>query len=271
MKNKMIGTSFQSNEIESFRMANSLIKDSTRISSSGASFEEVLENQAQEALRNVKEKAQDVIVQDKNFGKRKKIKDDLRKNEILELPNFRQNIEGRKLFGDLQNAHGLFDKGKERKKFQDEDLFSSKKQQLLNNSSSIAGQPLFQPVYDQPRRRMTKSQMLEQWEKLAPMVTEDITKKTVRLDIPLLNDVQALVLRLHSDRSITASLLGSQQMVDLIKQSKDRLDRNLRHHHLSLREFNTYRSELEFNFESGTKKKRKRQAKSIKKVDLDLI
>lgn len=266
----MIGPSIQSSELDSFRMANSLIKSPSSKSGLEGSFEEVLENQAQEAANKVKDKATDVVIQDKYGTKKKKAKDGLDKDDVLKFTPFTQNIGERRASHELQNTYSLLEKFKERKKTQEEELFKSPREQAFNNAYNVAGQPLIQPVYDQAQRRMSKSQMLAAWEKFAPLVTEDITKKAVRLDIPLLNDVQAVILRMHPDRSVTASLLGSQQMGELIKQNKDKLDRNLRHHHLSLREFNTYRSELEFTNESGTRKK-KRQAKSVKKTELDLI
>jgi len=66
---------------------------------------------------------------------------------------------------------------------------------------------------------------------------------------------------MHPDRSVTASLLGSHAMADLIRQNKDKLDRNLKHHHLTLREFLTYTTEVDFNNESGTKRKKQKGKK----------
>ena len=140
------------------------------------------------------------------------------------------------------------------------------------DNANFAGQPALQPVYDQgQRQRPTKAQMLAAWEKFAPTITEDITRRAVRIDIPLINDVQAIVLKMNPDKSLSASLLGSFEMGELVKQNKGKLDRNLRHHHLSLREFNAYRSELEFTTESGTKKGKKKPAKTDKKNTLDLM
>lgn len=262
----MIGPSIQNSDLETFRMSNSLIKDSYKFNL-GATFEETLDNQVKEATKKAKDKATDVASEDKDL-KKKKVKE---KNPD-ELPNITQlthNVE-RKNPNQTHNTYLLLERFKESRKLQEEDLAKGPREQALNNAHNVAGQALIQPVYDQGQRRMTRATLLEHWEKYAPTVTEDITKRSVRLDIPLLNDVQALVLRMHPDRTISASLLGSKEMGELIKQNKDKLDRNLRHHQLSLREFNTYRSELEFNNESGTRKKKK-QAKPAKKIDLDLV
>ncbi|MBI3591514.1 MAG: hypothetical protein HY094_09100 [Candidatus Melainabacteria bacterium] len=267
----MVGPILQPNDLDSFRLGTSLIKDSYTKSAFGKSFDEVLETQVKEASQKVKEKASDVA-EDNSDSKKKKTSKNLNDG----LPNITQIIQNadRKNSLETQKTYLLLDKFKQNKKSQEEDDDLPRgglRQQTLNNANNIAGQPLFQPVYDQNQRRMTKSQMLEKWEKLAPTVSEDITKKSVRIDIPLLNDVQALVLRLNPDKSITASLLGSKAMGKLIKENKDKLDRNLRHHQLSLKEFNTYSSQLTFNTESGTKKQKRKAKQATKAANLDLI
>lgn len=253
-------------ELDSFRAANALLRDSSS-SKLSASFDDVLENQAKEAASKAKEKSTEVVDNSSDSKKKK-----AGKNSNEGLPNVSELIQNvdRKNSLEVQKTYNLLEKFREDRKSFDEELPKGAREQTLSNAYNIAGQALIQPVYDQGQRRMSKSQMLNVWEKYTPSVTEDITKKSVRIDIPLLNDVQALVLRLNPDRSLTASLLGSKAMSKLIKENKDKLDRNLRHHHLSLREFNTYNSELAFNTESGTKKK-KRQAKLNKKAELDLI
>lgn len=258
---------FQTQDINTFKLSNSLLNNPATFKV-GASFEEVIEEKVEEVAKKAKEKAEEVV-EEATDSKKKKSK--LNPNEGL--PNIIPIIQNNtRLPHGVQNTYLLLEKFKQSKKLnEDELLLKSPRQQVFNNANNAAGQPLMQPIYDQtPRRSFTRAQILEQWEKFAPLITEDITKRSVRLDIPLLSDVQALVLRMHPDRSITASLLGSREMGELIKQNKDRLDRNLRHHHLSLKEFNVYRSELELNSESGTRKK-KRQAKAAKKPQLDLL
>lgn len=258
---------FQTNDINTFKLSNGLLKNPAPFKL-GASFEEVLEEKAEEIAKNAKEKASEVVEETDNV-KKKKAK--LNPNE--ELPNITPIIQNNNRSSQgVQNTYLVLEKFKQSKKsYEEELLLKSPRQQFFANANNAAGQPLIQPIFDQtPRRSFTKAQILEQWEKFAPLITEDITKKSIRLDIPLLHDVQALVLRMHPDRSVTASLLGSKEMGDLIKKNKDRLDKNLKHHHLSLKEFNVYRSELELNSESGTRKK-KRQAKAVtaKKADLE--
>lgn len=258
----MFGPVIQNAEVDSFKMANSLMKEP---SISGSSFNEVLDNQIKEIAKGVKEKVTDKVLDIDAKGKKKK--DDLK--GLPDITKIFQNSE-MKESREVKNTYQLLDKFREDKDFQDE-FSKGARQQVLDNANNAAGQALIQPIYDQtPRRRFSKAQLLSNWEKYTPQVTEDITKRSVRIDIPLVNDIHALVLRMHPDRSITASLLGSKVMEDLIKQNKDKLDRSLRHHHLSLREFNAYTSEVEFNSESGTKRK-KRQGKTEKKSDLDLV
>lgn len=264
----MIGTSLQSSELESFKMANSLIRDPIK-SNSDNSFGEVLNEQTKETTRKIKDKAAETASDDK-ATKKKKTKENLEKEDVLSFAPLGKNPD-QAISNETKNTYLLLEKFKQRKRnSNEEDLLNTSRKPLSPNVYNAPGQPLFQPLFDEGQRRMNKSQILANWEKFAPVVTEDITKKAIRIDIPLINDVQALVLRMNPDRSITASLLGSQVMGELIKQNKEKLDRNLKHHHLSLREFNTYRSELEFTGESGTRKKKK-QNTGAKKAELDLV
>ena len=255
-------------ELDTFKAANSLLKNPAS-ASPGNAFEEVLDNRIKETNKKFKDKASDIVVEDSRDGKKKKIKENSN-NDLPNIMSLLQNIQ-RKDSQETKNTYALLEKFKETKKFREEEEDSKgARQQVYNNNPNVAGQATFQPVNDQSQRKMSKSQFLANWERLAPLITEDITKRAVRIDIPMLNDVQALVLRMHPDRSITISLLGSEAMGELVKQHKEQLNRNLRHHNLSLKEFNTYRSELEFNNESGTKKK-KRQATKADKLSKDLF
>lgn len=262
----MVTEAMQNTRLDTFSLGNSLLLNPSS-SKIGDSFKEVLDEKVIEVARAVKDKAE-AVSEDSNKTKKKK---ENKNEELINITKFIQNSD-RRSSQEVQSVYSLLEKFKEDKKPQDDLLFKGPRQQLLSNANNPLGQPLIQPVYDQGQRRMTRSQLLALWENFAPFITEDVTKKSVRIDIPLLNDVQALVLRIHPDKSITASLLGSKAMGELIKQNKDQLNRNLKHHNLSLREFNTYRSELTFNNEAGTRKKKK-QAKpqNVKKVDLDIV
>ena len=261
----MLNGSVQFNELDSFRQANALLKNSSLISFD-ETLEQALEAQVKEASKNARDKANEIVEDTANGSKKKK---ENNPNTLPDITQITRNVE-RGSSSEVRSTYQLLEKFKDKKRTQDEDLPKSPRQQQMDNAN-FAGQTMFQPVADQgTRQKASKSQLLAAWEKYSPTVTEDITKKAVRIDIPLLNDVQAIVLRMHPDKSITASLLGSFEMGELLKQNKDKLDRNLRHHQLSLREFNTYRSELEFTSESGTKKSKKKPVKSTKPV-LDIM
>ncbi len=259
----MLNGYVQFNESDPFRQANSLLKNPSPFDET---FEQALETQVKEISRKAEDKATEAVSETIDTKKKK-----TKENHPDTLPDIRQITRNtdRTPTNNAKNTYLLLDKLKEKKKSFDDEPKSPR--QLLMENANVTGQPMFQPVYDEgQRQRASKSQMLSTWDKFAPTVTEDITKRAVRIDIPLINDVQAIVLRMHPDRSLTASLLGSYEMGELVKQNKDQLDRNLRHHQLSLREFNTYRSELEFTSESGTKKNKKKP-KPNKKATLDII
>ena len=254
----MFNQQIQSADANIFGKANAILK-SPPSTSIDKTFEETLEDQTKQVAQKAQDDATQIATNSKEIKKKKETN--------LELPDITKitgKIEKSMPYS-TRKSQSLLGKIKDK----DDDPFSGNKNQFLQQNPNVAGQPLIQPVYDQGQRRPTKAQMLSAWEKLAPVVTEDITKKSVRIDIPMLNDVQALVLKLNPDRSLVVSILGSYEMGELIKQNKDKLDRNLRHHHLSLKEFNAYRSELEFNAESGTRKNpKKKQGKKATSFEL---
>ena len=254
----MAGTIIQFTDIDSFKLGNSLLKNSSQ-STFGKSFEEVIETKAKEIASKTEDKTSEVL--DTKGTKKKKEKFG------NELPDISQILtrNDRADSHEIRNTYLLLDKFRKDRKSQEDEGSKGERQRTLNNANNVAGQALLQPTYERGQRRMSKSQVLNAWERMAPSLTEDITKKSVRIDIPMLNDIQALVLRLNPDKSVTASLLGSKEVGELIKQNKDKLDRNLRHHHLSLREFNTYQGELSFNTESGTTRKKKKPVKASSK------
>ena len=261
----MAGTIIQFTDIDSFKLGNSLLKNPSQ-STLGKSFEEIIETKAKEVANKTEEKASEVL--DTKGTKKKK---DKFGNELPDInPIITRN--DRADSHEIRNTYLLLDKFRKDRKSQEDEGSKGSRQQTLTNSHNAAGQALLQPTYERGQRKMSKSQVLNAWERMAPSISEDITKKSVRIDIPMLNDIQALVLRLNPDKSVTASLLGSKEVGELIKQNKDKLDRNLRHHHLSLREFNTYQGELSFNTESGTTRKKKKQTKpSNKKTESILL
>ena len=258
----MLTPGIYNQDIDSFKKANSLLQNPSK-----SSFEDVFEEALEKNVKEqTKEKASELV--DEGIDSRKKKSKETKYGSLPDITQITRNVE--KYSSSEAKTYMLLDKIKDKKKGAiEEELNKGPRQQAMDNAN-FAGQAMFQPVYEQPQRRPNKAQMLEAWEKFAPVVTEDLTKKAIRIDIPLINDIQALILRMNPDRSISASLLGSEAMGELIKNNKDRLDRNLRHHQVSLREFNTYRSELEFNSEAGTKKN-KNKKKPGKKVQLDLI
>lgn len=260
----MLTGQIQYSEIDSLKLASTLMQPSPG-SNSTVSFEEVLDKQVKEAVKKSKEEATETANQTiSSIKKKKEAKLSLKDG----LPDISQLVKAQEKSSSETKTYELLEQFKKDKSSIKED--PSLREQILSNANNVAGQALVQPINDQPKRRMSKEQLLDAWEKFTPQVTEDATKKSVRIDIPLLNDVQALVLRINPDKSVTASMLASKEMADLLKQNKEQLERNLRHHHLTLKEFNTYHSELEFNGESGTKKGKKKQ-QSSKKPSLDLV
>ena len=251
------------NDLNTFKLGNSILQNPVKFNLS-ATFEEVLEEtQTKTTTSKPKESTPEIIEQALGF-KNKKEKGKATDKELPDIQN-----SNNRTFRELQGLSPIIDQLKEIRKFKEE-ANQGLRQQVMNNAHNFAGQGRVDAVFDQGYKKYSRSQLVSLWDRFTPQVTEDATKKSVRIDIPLVYDIQALVLRLNPDKSVTASMLGSKEMIELVKQNKDRLDRNLRHHHLSLKEFNTYRSELELNTETGSTRKKRKQAKSERKDLIDV-
>ena len=260
----MLHAALHGSNIDAFSLGNSLLKTLPQ-SKLGKSFEEVFEAKAKEVTEDVKEKSTEVTEEGKETKKKSK-------KNLNELPDITQIIKAsdKRLSPELQKTYLLLDKFRRTIKSRKDDLSRGPRDQAMQNAFNAIGQPLIQQIQQRTGgRRMTRSQLLAKWQEYAPTVTENIMNKSIRLDIPLLKDVQALVLRMHPDRGITVSLLGSQEMGKLVKENKDKLDRNLRLHHLTLKEFNTYETEIALDSDSGTRRGKKK--KQAKKENVDLI
>lgn len=254
---------FYNADLNTFKLSASLFKDPT-IPSSGKSFNQVLNEEIKSVEKKEEAKAVDIVKDNDHTSKKKEKSVDLN-----ELPNISTIVRSDKKDGsNARHINELLDQFKTEKKLKYDDPFSENKQRAMQNIYNAPGQAYVQPDGRQGQRRMTRSQIMSAWERLAPTVTEDPMRKSIRIDIPMLNDVRALILRMHPDRSISASLLGSEAMQELIRNNKHKLDKTLKHHHLSLKEFNTYVDETTFTGEAGTRKKKQKRQNSKKTVDI---
>ena len=255
------------NDLNTFKLGNSLLQNPVKFNLS-ATFEEVLEDTQTKTTTTSKPKESTPEDIEQIFGfKNKKERGKANDKELPNIQNIIQN-DNKRVFRELQGLSPIIDQLREIRKFKEE-TNQGLRQQVMNNAHNFAGQGRIDAVFDQGYKKYSRSQLVSLWDRFTPQITEDVTKQSVRIDIPLIYDIQTLVLRLNPDRSVTASMLGSKEMVELIKRNKDILDRNLRHHHLSLKEFNTYRSELELNTETGSTRKKRKQAKSERKDLID--
>jgi len=251
-------------DIDPLKLGTSLMRDSIK-SPSKLSFAEEMESQVKEAVKKAKSNVVDAVNEDKAVKKKKGNKFT---EELLDVTKLTRNEKS--YSKELQSTYSELERFKEGKQFNEETFSKDSRQQMLDNAYNAVVTPFVEQIHDfRPRKRLTKSQLIERWEKFAPTITDDITKRSVRIDIPLLHDVQSLVLRMNKDGSISATLLGSEEMARLIKENKDKLNNRLKHHHLSLKEFNAYTEGVMFDVETGTKKQ-KRKHVSNKDVEKTL-
>lgn len=234
-----------------FNIGTSILKDPATATTTN--FGNVLEEKIKEAT----------VSDTKRTDKGTKVKENKEKKPTLgELPDISKLLNDPKdcQSNGVRSAYSILEKLKDKSSNQEESFGNNTKNP--DHSPNVVGHPLVDRLNQDSGQKASRSKILSLWERVAPTVSEDSFRKSVRIDIPLLNDVRTLILRMNSDRSISASLLGSEAMADLIRQNKDKLEKNLKDHNLTLREFRTYHSELEFNNESGSKKQKRKPAKA---------
>lgn len=244
-------------------MGNSILHESA--ATSKTAFADMLEEKIKEATISDEDKKTDA----KNDKSTKKQANSGINKNLKAGISILQDARPLRNENTLSKTYSLLDKLKDRQPFEEEINPEEKKD--LNQSPNVVGHAFAAPINSNNGRQMSRSQMLSIWDRMAPTVTEDANRKTVRIDIPLVKDIRALVLKMHSDGSITASVLASDSMAELIRQNKDKLEKALKSHNLELRDFKAYKSDLTFNQESGSRKKKRNKFAATNDLKMDIF
>jgi len=78
-----------------------------------------------------------------------------------------------------------------------------------------------------------RKKQLAKWEELAPRIIEDPKNRAVRIDIPGLNDVETLIVRMKQD-SVHVQIVGDKSTMERLQSSESELSRKLRDHNVKL-------------------------------------
>jgi len=78
-----------------------------------------------------------------------------------------------------------------------------------------------------------RKKQLAKWDELAPRIIEDPKNRAVRIDIPGLNDVQTLIVRMKQD-SVHVQVVGEKSVMERLQSSEGELSRKLRDHNVKL-------------------------------------
>lgn len=99
-----------------------------------------------------------------------------------------------------------------------------------------------QQEYSQDSSKERRKQ-LANWEDLAPRITEDPMNKAVRLDIPGINDIETLIVRMKPS-GIAIQVVGSKDTMTRLANSESELVTKLRTHNIALDGLQVFDGEL---------------------------
>ncbi len=79
----------------------------------------------------------------------------------------------------------------------------------------------------------SRKKQLENWEDLAPKIVEDPINRAVRIDIPGLNDIETLIVRMNPS-GVGIQAVGSKDAMSRLMSSESELAKKLREHNITL-------------------------------------
>lgn len=84
-----------------------------------------------------------------------------------------------------------------------------------------------------------RKKMLAKWDKMVPRVIEDVKNRAVRVDIPGIEDLQSLIVRV-SGNGVSIQVAGSEQSMKLLKDHQGELRDRLSKHEIKLGSLKTF-------------------------------
>lgn len=87
-----------------------------------------------------------------------------------------------------------------------------------------------------------RKRQLANWEELAPSIIEDPMNKAIRLDIPGIEDVETLIVRMNKN-GVGIQVVGAKGAMEQLMATESELAKRLRAHSLGLDKFQTFDGE----------------------------
>ncbi len=84
-----------------------------------------------------------------------------------------------------------------------------------------------------------RKKQLANWEDLAPRITEDIKNRAVRIDIPGLNDIETLIVRMQKNQ-VTVQVVGDGKVMDALQSREAELKSRLASKNIQLADFQAF-------------------------------
>lgn len=88
-----------------------------------------------------------------------------------------------------------------------------------------------------------RKRQLANWEDLAPRVTEDTINRAVRIDIPGLNDVETIIVRMKRD-AVSMQVVGSKDAMERLHLNQAELVRNLKDKNVKMASLQVFDGEI---------------------------
>jgi len=86
-----------------------------------------------------------------------------------------------------------------------------------------------------------RKKQLSNWEELAPRIIEDSKNRAVRIDIPGLNDLETIIVRMRGG-NVLIQATGSKEVMQRLQANESELSRKLRTHNISLESLQAFDS-----------------------------
>ncbi len=98
----------------------------------------------------------------------------------------------------------------------------------------------------------SRRKQLENWEDLAPKVVEDPVNKAVRIDIPGMNDIETLIVRMNRG-AVGIQVVGSKDAMGRLMSGESELAKKLREHNIVLDSLKAFDGDVLRNAAAKTK------------------
>ncbi len=104
------------------------------------------------------------------------------------------------------------------------ETLQSNQQQVVNavREGNVAQQEARQENSNERKKQLAN------WEDLAPRIMEDPVNRAIRIDLPGLNDIETLIVKMNKGDAVSIQIVGSKETMQQLKSGEAELSRRLR-------------------------------------------